>query len=384
MLSFPRHLTRRLSAVASSSFPAASTKMPPNKFTYDVKPENLFEERAGQFINWGIPEARVRKLQTDIVDMWTNKPGGWVYEWSQVAKEFADKGEAKIAANCYGAAKFPTISTQDRQDALVNQVEQYIKASEGFPVKFDRKLVRCYHAGKAVDVPVHILSHPEADGSSPVMIASGGVDTWKMDLHTMWEKFALACKCHVVAFDLPGNGELSHVPMDDKGDEIIHGLIKFARGHGNGTVCHFGFSMGGHYSALSGLRHDVDFAIAVGGPTNDSFTPENALRLAAGYGMDGIMFNAIGRWTSSPDSIDVLTDAVSMFNLKYLLDDDINCPMLVINGDSDLHVSIKDMKEFEGRRDTEVVFFPNTGHCCDAHPDSVKIMIKWLMGKFLK
>jgi len=365
----------------ASSFTPASRKMPPNKFTYDVAPDKLFEERAGQFINWGIPEAKVRKLQTDIVDMWSNKPGGWVYEWNQVAKAFADQGEARIAFNCYGAAKFPTISTQDRQDALANQVEQYIKASKDFPVKFDRRLVTCHRSGKVVEVPVHILSHPEADASSPVMIASGGVDTWKMDLHVFWEKFALACKCHVVAFDLPGNGELSHVPMDSKGHEIIHGLIKFARSHGNGTVCHFGFSMGGHYSALSGLRHDVDFAIAVGGPTNHSFTPENAMRLTAGYGMDGIMFNAIGRWTSAP-ATQALIDAVPMFNLKYLLDDDIHCPMYVINGDSDVHVSIEDMKQFEGRRDTEVVFFPNTGHCCDARPESVALMIKWLQGKF--
>ena len=32
-----------------------------------------------------------------------------------------------------------------------------------------------------VQVPVHILSHPEADASRPVLIGSGGVDTWKMD-----------------------------------------------------------------------------------------------------------------------------------------------------------------------------------------------------------
>jgi len=355
--------------------------MPPNKFIYDVKPENLFEERAQQFVNWGIPEDRVRKLQTDIVDMWSNKPGGWVYEWNQLAKYFADQGDARTAANCYGAAKFPTISTQDRQDALANQVTQYVKASADWPVKFDRRFITCYRLDTKVEVPVHILSHPEAGDDSPVMIASGGVDTWKMDLHGFWEKFALVCKCHVVAFDLPGNGELSHVPMDSYGDQIIHGLIKFARGYGSGTVAHFGFSMGGHYSAISGLRGDVDFAIVCGGPTNHSFTPENATRLTAGYGMDGIMFNAMGRWTSAPDT-QALIDAVPMFSLKYLLDDDIHCPMYVINGDSDLHVSIEDMTDLEGRRDTEVVLFPNTGHCCDANPKAVGLMIKWLKDKF--
>jgi esterase FrsA len=313
--------------------------------------------------------------------MWSDGAGGWTYEWSKLAKEFADQGDARTAANCYGAAKFPTISTQARQDALVNQVEQYIKASKDFPVKFDRKLVPCYHGFQLVEAPVHIISHPEADSNSPVMIASGGVDTWKMDLHMMWEKFALACKCHVVAFDLPGNGELSHVPMDDKGDEVIRGIIKFGRGWGNGTVCHFGFSMGGHYSAISGLRHDVDLAIVCGGPTNTSFTPENAVRLTAGYGMDGIMCNAIGRWQEQPPT-QALIDSVPMFNLKYLVEDDRNCPMYVINGESDVHIDNNDVKAFEGRKDTEMHLFPGTGHCCDANPKAVGLMIAWLKGKF--
>jgi len=135
------------------------------------------------------------------------------------------------------------------------------------------------------------------------------------------------------------------------------------------------------YSALSGLRHDVDFAIVCGGPTNDSFTPKNAQRLTAGFGMDGIMFNSIGRWTSMPET-EELIKAVPMYNLKYLLADDMHCPMYVINGDSDFHISNADVAEFEGRRDTEVHFFPNTGHCCNADPKAIGMMISWLKEKF--
>jgi len=356
--------------------------MPPNKFTFPVEAANLFDERRAQFINWGLAKDKVLAVEANIKEMWTEGPGGWVYEWGKLAESYAAEGDNIKAAFAYGAAKFPTISTQARQDALAKQVEHFLKASPGFKTKFDRRLITCYHKGTQVDVPVHIYSHPEIDASRPVMIASGGVDTWKMDLHGFWEAFALQCRCHVVAFDLPGNGELSHVPMDDTGDEIIHGLISFARKFGNGTTCHFGFSMGGHYSSLSGLRHDVDFAISCGGPTNDSFTPQNAKRLTAGFGMDGIMFNAIGRWKEMPKGIDELIKVVPIFNLKYLIDDDMHCPMYVINGDSDHHISNKDITDFRGRRDTEVYLYPNTGHCCNAEPGSVALMINWLKDKF--
>lgn len=372
----------RSAAAFSSSFPPASREFPPHKFPFPLKPENLFEERKAQFINWGIPKDKVDKVEAQIKDMWDEGPAGWVYEWSQLAQDFVDEGNHGVAAYCYGAAKFPVIATPARQIALANQVEQYAKASPNFPVKFDRKILTCYHKGKAVDVPVHVLSHPEADASRPVMIGSGGVDTWKMDLHGIWQAFALACKCHVVAFDLPGNGELCHLPMDDTGDEVIHGIISFARHFGNGTTCHFGFSMGGHYSALSGLRHDTDLAIVCGGPTNDSFTPENAKRLTAGFGMDGIMFNSIGRWSKMPGDIQTLINVVPIFNLKYLIADDMHCPMFVINGETDYHISNKDVLEFKGRRDTEVHLFPKTGHCCDAHPDAIKMMVAWLKGRW--
>merc|ERR1712228_802842 len=115
---------------------------------------------------------------------------------------------------------------------------------------------------------------------------------------------------------------------------------------------------------------------------NDSFTDQNARRLTAGFGMDGIMYNAIGKWKKMPDDIEELIRVVHCFNLKYLIEDDMQCPMYVINGESDLHISNKDITDFQGRRDTECHLFPNTGHCCDAHPESLKMMISWLNDKF--
>merc|ERR1719401_2377538 len=143
-----------MSLMSFSSLATLSSGMP-KLMNWFLRSANRFSERRNQFINWGIPEDKVAKLEKDIKDMWGEGPGGWVYEWSQVAKRFADKGDHIKAATAYGAAKFPTISTQAKQDALVKQVEHYILASPSFKTKFDRRLVPCYHKGRDVPVPVH-------------------------------------------------------------------------------------------------------------------------------------------------------------------------------------------------------------------------------------
>jgi esterase FrsA len=51
------------------------------------------------------------------------------------------------------------------------------------------------------------------------------------------------------------------------------------------------------------------------------------------------------------------------FSLRALLDQDLNGPMLVVNGADDVHVPQADTLVFEGRRDTSVHLIPDTGHC---------------------
>ena len=40
-----------------------------------------------------------------------------------------------------------------------------------------------------VEVPVHLYSADGDYADRPVLIASGGVDTWKMDIHPWWVGF---------------------------------------------------------------------------------------------------------------------------------------------------------------------------------------------------
>jgi esterase FrsA len=207
-----------------------------------------------------------------------------------------------------------------------------------------------------------------------VLLASGGVDSWKMDMHNMFVLAAATAEVRVIAFDIAGTGE-SAVPMTpDGGAEIVRGLIAEARTLGNGIVIHLGISMGGHYSARSGLAGEVDAAIVLGGPVEDAFNRDIS---KAQFGMDGIIGNALG-FDQRP-SAEELATMFGAFSLRPLLDQDTNTPMLVLNGADDVHVPQHDTLVFEGRRDTEVHLIPDTGHCATSKfPEAAGYMFSWL------
>ncbi|MEV8390592.1 MULTISPECIES: hypothetical protein [unclassified Streptomyces] len=160
------------------------------------------------------------------------------------------------------------------------------------------------YRGGATRVPVHVLTPPAIAEKGPVLLVSGGVDSWKMDLHGLLVTLCPHTGLPTVAFDIPGTGD-SQVPMSPDGAEIVCGLIGHARTLGNGIVVHVGISMGGHYSARSGLAGEADAAVVRGGPVEAAFTHGRLAR----FGMDGIVGNALGfdRQPSHDDLFAALT-----------------------------------------------------------------------------
>ena len=284
------------------------------------------------------------------------------------------QGSHQLAALAYGWAKFPILADDAKRRALRNQLEQYLLAAPDFGVDFERRVLDVPYRGASTPVPVHIFAAPDLPADAPVLLASGGVDSWKMDMHNMFVLAAATAGVRVVAFDIAGTGE-SAVPMTpDGGAEIVRGLIAEARTLGNGIVGHLGISMGGYYSARSGLAGEVDAAIVFGGPVEDAFSRDIS---TAQFGMDGIIGNALG-FDQRP-SAEELAATFGAFSLRPLLDQDINAPMLVVNGADDVHVPQHDTLVFEGRRDTEVHLIADTGHCATTKlPEVIPLIFDWL------
>lgn len=97
-------------------------------------------------------------MRAAITDMWTDAPGGWPFEWSAFARKYSEAGNPLLASFAYGFAKFPCLANDARRTALQHQVETYLKAAPGFPVKFERRILALPYQGGTVNLPVHLFS----------------------------------------------------------------------------------------------------------------------------------------------------------------------------------------------------------------------------------
>jgi esterase FrsA len=254
------------------------------------------------------------------------------------------------------------------------QLEQYELAAKDFPVRFERRIVSIPYRASNVEVPVHLYSTDGDYPSRPVLIASGGVDTFKMDFHPWCLAFTTSVGATTLAFDNPGTGE-SPVALDEHADEMIRGIAGYARSLGDGRVAHFGMSFGANFSAMSGLTGIVDAAVDLGGPVVDAFAPDHLAKLP--YGMRDILGNAM-HWDHSP-TVPQLSVGLEKLSRRELLDQASNSPMLVINGADDYFVPQSDTRAFEGRHDTEVHLIAGTGHCAMSKAaEVVPATIGWL------
>ncbi len=341
-------------------------------YQWPLDPQDLFTERYPQMVNTGLPAAEVDATRAAISDMWRDAPGGWVHEWSELGRIHAAEGDHDLAALAYGWARFPVLADASKQAAFANQLEQYLLAAKDLPVEFERTVLELPFGGTTTRVPVHVMAASELPHDAPVVIASGGVDSWKMDLHGLFLAFAANVRARMVLFDIPGTGE-SEIALSRDSAELIEGLVAYARERGNGRVAHLGISMGGYFSAITGLSGSVDAAVVLGGPVEAAFTADREFQ----FGMADIVANALG--FDHPPTPEEMAARRQGLSLRPLLDLDQNAPMLVINGADDIHIPQDDTIVFEGRRDTTVELLPGTGHCAMTKlAGTMPTMIGWL------
>jgi len=343
-------------------------------YTYAITPAAMFEDRFEQFVALGVPRTDVEAMRGAISDMWSDTPGGWVFEWSRLAKRHLDGDQPFLAALAYGCAKFPCLANEAKRRALANQVTSYLTAAPGFPVKFERRFVAVPFVGATTTLPVHLYSVSGRFDQAPVLLISGGVDTWKMDIHRLCVTFAERLGVTVLAFDQPGTGE-NQAALVIEADEIVLGLAQEARTIGNGKVAHFGLSFGANYSAMTGLLGAVDAAVVLGGPIDSAFAKEALEKLP--YGMPDIVSNAMG-FDHQP-TMQEFVSAAGKLSRRALLEQTGNAPMLVINGENDYFVPQSDTLVFDGRLRTVAHLIPDAGHCARSKlPDVMSLVFRWL------
>ncbi|MDC0769519.1 alpha/beta hydrolase [Streptomyces sp. HD] len=329
-------------------------------FTFDIDPADLFEERARQFVAWGIPKDAVGHARSAIDDMWGSGRGGWVAVWGRLARQAERDGRWLLAAQLWGAARFPAMATEERVAAYERQRECYARAAGRFPVRFERRVLDVPAPEGDRPVPVHLMARRRGRRRG-VLVLSGGVDTWKVELHRLAVATALATGLLVAVVDMPGTGE-STLPLAPDGDRVLAGLVGVVRERFPGEpVAYFGVSFGGHWAVKLAAQGTVDAAVDLGGPTGAGGEEIDVLALP--YGMAGIVGNALGL-TELPDA-ETATSLLSGFSLRGqgVLDLPGRTPLLAINGAHDQFIPRTDTTGLATRPNTTVWLIRDATHC---------------------
>jgi esterase FrsA len=144
-------------------------------YQWPLDPQDLFSERYAQMTNTGLPLEDVDAVRDAITDMWTDAPGGWVYEWSKLTASYAEADSHQQAALAYGWAKFPTLADEPKRVAHAMQLEQYLLAAPGFGLDFRREVLDLPYRDATTKVPVHLFAPLDLADDTPVVLISGGV-----------------------------------------------------------------------------------------------------------------------------------------------------------------------------------------------------------------
>jgi len=344
---------------------------------YRLTPADLFNDRTGQWLASGIPAQVLSTARNSITDMWFEGPGGWVYEFSALASEAQAQGDYLLTALLYGIAKYPTPLNASKKEAYRNQLSAYLTASKKFPFRFERKVALIPYRNITTPVVYHVL-YAKNPKSAPVLLMSGGIDTYKMDIHNFCLEVFNRLDVTMLLMDIPGTGE-SQVALNPDNDEIYRGVIDIARETGNGKVGYYGNSFGAYWAVRLAFERSIDFALAVGAPLNKAYQKHDNSLLRSDLGMNGVFSVALGM--DDIASVDDLWDRIGIFALENLeaWDNVVSAPLFLVNGSDDPYVPNEDITHFDSVNNIQTWLLDNAGHCAARRAkEVVPVVVEWL------
>lgn len=303
--------------------------------------------------------------------------GSWVYELSKTAAEHEQAAasaegagnaqraasEYKAAAIFYSLARFPFASSAAKEAAYERHIDCYLKAARYFEPPLE--IVRIPFEGKEI---IAYLRTPKAD-RPPVVILSGGVDTWKSDLDIHVDPM-LERGMAVLALDMPGTGE-SAWPLGPHAEKVYRRAIDYVQSRpdldGN-KIGVYMISFGGYFAVKLALTEpDVKAAVNVGGPLEISFTAGHVKKTP------DLMAKAVAHAMrleieGSAEEKAAAVEPMALSSQGLLKKPERQAAILSINGAEDELVSIKDLYVLSknGIRQEEWVY-KRDGHCAPNH-----------------
>lgn len=175
----------------------------------------------------------------------------------------------------YRMACYPTMNSAGKKSAYRKSQEMLLRASRYFDIPIER--VEIPFAGRPGEGD-RIIAHlrvPKATDRLPVLLVSGGIDTFKEDMHT---DQVLARNVATLAIDIPGVGDAPLAGSEDA-ERMFTPVLEWIAGRPEldpAGVGYWGGSTGGYWAAKIAHTHRNSLACVVsqGGCIDHGFDAE--------------------------------------------------------------------------------------------------------------
>jgi hypothetical protein len=311
------------------------------------------EDRFDGWVRAGADEVELDAAFRRVHDPIGTGPGSWVYEVSVPAAEHEARAreleaagdeegaieEWKKAAVFYYIARFPFLGNDAKVAAYRKHIDCYLESVEHEEPALE--IVRIPYQGEEI---IGYLRVPASELPPPVVVVTGGVDTWKSDVEAQ-AKAMLAEGMAAFTFDMPGTGE-SAWPLSADGEKVYSRVLEYLKTRPDldgDRMAVYLQSFAGYYAVkLAVLDPNVKAAVNIGGPIHLSFTLEHAETVHEG--MIKTIAHAMGE--DLGQSVPEMIEKIEPFSLErqgLLRTPERQAPLLSINGDQDLLVTIEDL-----------------------------------------
>jgi esterase FrsA len=352
------------------------------------------EERFGGWVDAGATEAELDAALRRTYAPMGSGPGSWVYELSipaaeheRRAKEAETAGDLATAAEEYSeaavfyyVARFPFVGSPAKVEAYRKHIDCYLKSIE-YGAGPGIEIVRIPFQGKEI---IGYLRLPEGVERPPVVVLTGGVDTWKSDIE-LQARAMLAESMAAFTFDMPGTGE-SEWPLTPDGDRVYGRVLEYLKARSDLNGDRMGvylLSFAGYYAVkLALVNPNVKAAVNIGGPIHLSFTLDHARTVPEV--MVRTIAHAMRKDLDRP--LPELVKQIEPFSLGkqgLLTRPERQAALLSINGDQDPLVTIEDLYVISRSGiEQEAWVYAGDGHCApESFAEHVPRAAAWLKAR---
>jgi pimeloyl-ACP methyl ester carboxylesterase len=335
------------------------------------------EDRFNGWVEAGANEEELDAALKRIHDPKGSERGSWVYELSlpaakhelaateaELADDYATATEEyKKAAVFYFVARFPFVSNPAKAEAYRRHIDCYLKAARAFDPPIE--IVRIPFEEKEI---IGYLRVPAGD-RPPVVVVTGGVDTWKSDVDRQIDAM-LAEGLAVFAFDMPGTGE-SQWPLEPNSDRVYSRVLEYLKTRPDLD----GENMGVYLQSFAGLfavklalvDPNVKAAVNVGGPIHLAYTPEHIEKVPDAM-VTTIAHAMHEDLNIGLDKLVEKAEPMSLGTQGLLKEPERQAALLSINGDQDRLVPIEDLYIIsKSGIEQEEWVYSGDGHCAPEH-----------------